>query len=137
MQGLATTNESTLEIISAYAAPQQGIQAVETTPGWYVVGGFRMPQTARARLELVGAVSGEGLTMRARLFSLKEGAVGPVTGSLVTLNATTTTRALSGAFELTGGQGADYQMQVEVVGGAEDDDYGSLLSLQLMNEDSI
>jgi len=48
MEGLKVGPEEILEIISTYTATEQAIPAVTVSPGWYVVGAFKM----RASLEI-------------------------------------------------------------------------------------
>lgn len=135
MQAIALGPTGTVEIVSVYAAANQIIDAVEDTPGWNVVGGFRMPVSYSARLELIGAVSMIGLTMRARLFDLTTAL--PVGGTTVEITATGDTRVVSGEIELVGGR--LYQMQVEVTGvdltpleGLPIDGFGTVKSAQLV-----
>ncbi len=131
MNGLPLTDKAELEVLTAYAAPEQPVLAVEETPGWFVVGAFHMPLKAQVRLELIGSVSEEGLTMRARLFCITEGALGPIAASVFSLDDTITARALSATFELVGGR--DYQMQVEVTGAVGVERFGSVMSLMTIN----
>ncbi len=113
---IGLTNENQVEIISAYSAPEFQIPAVEDEPGWYVIGGFHLPVSSSAMLDVIGLVSEDGLTLSARLFDLNTNAV--VSGSLVEITGTFDTRALSGSVELTGNR--LFQIQAQVVGPAVD-----------------
>ncbi len=122
MKGFGLTSRPTLEVLSAYSAPQQDIESVAATPGWHVIGAFPMPATAELRLELIGLVSGAGLTLRARFFDLTAGA--PVAGSEASITATTDTLQLGPVVELTGGH--LYQMQAECTGGGASDEVATV-----------
>jgi hypothetical protein len=130
MPGLGLTQTPEFEVLATYSAPEQVIPAVEATPGWYVVGAFRMPVSAEVRAEVFGSVSDASLTMRARLFCITPGSVAPVSGSTVTITSATDVRALSGLFTLPAG---DYQMQVEVVGGVDDALFGSIKNMTVIS----
>ena len=131
MSGLLLTDNPELEVLTAYAAPEQPVSAVEESPGWFVIGAFHMPLTAQVRLELLGSVSEEGLFMRARLFCITEGQLGPIAASVFSLEDTTTVRKLSATFQLVGGR--DYQMQIEVTGAEGPTSFGSVMSLMAIN----
>ena len=122
MKGFGLTSRPSIEVLSAYSAPQDDIESVATTPGWHVVGAFPMPLTAELRLELVGLVSEAGLTMRARFFDVTDNA--PVASSDASITATVDTRALGPVIELEGGH--LYQIQVEVTGGGDPDQFGTM-----------
>lgn len=113
MKGHGLTSRPSLEVLSAYSAPQTDIESVATTPGWHVIGAFKMPTSAELRLELIGFVSGAGLTLRARFFDVTAGA--PVASSEASITATTDTIALGPVVTLTGGR--LYQIQAECTGG--------------------
>jgi hypothetical protein len=113
VKGYGLTSRPGIEVLSAYSAPQTDIESVATTPGWHVVGAFKMPLTAELRLELIGFVSGAGLTLRARFFDVTAGA--PVASSEASTTATTDTIALGPVVTLTGGH--LYQIQAECTGG--------------------
>lgn len=125
MRTIALTSGQTVEIISSFAATNKSIPAVSASPGWHVVGSFRVPVEAKGRLDVVGIVSSGSLTMRVRLFDLTT--AGVVAGSLSELaSATVDTYARSGTFVIPGGR--LYQVQAEVTGGAG---FGVLKSAQL------
>lgn len=127
MKTIALTTGKTVEVISAYAAPATPINAVVESPGWNVVGAFRVPVSAKGRLEIVGIVSDADLVMTARLYDLT--AVEVVGGSIAQVDGETTdTFARSGVFEFIGGH--VYQVQAEVVGDVSDG-YGVLKSAQV------
>jgi hypothetical protein len=123
-KGFGLTQTPEIEVLAAYAAPQGEIPAVEESPGWYVVGAFRLELTTTLRVELIGCVSAEGLTMRARLFDLT--AVAPVASMQASLSALTDEAAYSARVELTGNR--IYQIQVEVTGAVGADKFGVLRS---------
>jgi len=117
MQGFALTQEQIIEVLSVYATAEQYLDAVAATPGWYVIGAFTMPATAELRVDMIGAVSDDALlTLRARLYCVTPGAIGPVSGSEASLNTEADSQAFSGVVSLTGGR--TYQFQAEVTGGA-------------------
>lgn len=122
MKGFGLTSRPTLEVLSAYSAPQTDIESVATTPGWHVIGAFKMPLTAELHLELIGFVSGAGLTLRARFFDLTAGA--PVASSEASITATTDTIAIGPTIELTGGH--LYQIQAECTGGGASDEFATV-----------
>jgi hypothetical protein len=124
MRGFALKQTAELAVLSAYAAPVQTIPAVATTPGWYVMGAFFLESSAELRLEVIGLVSDVDLTMRARLFDMTTNE--PVGDISVSVRSLTDTRVLSGFAKLTGGR--LYQIQVEVTGGAGEDQFGVLRS---------
>jgi hypothetical protein len=130
MPGLGLTQIPEFEVLATYSAPEQVIPAVEATPGWYVVGAFRMPASAEVKAEVYGSVSDDSLAMRGRLFNITPGSVGPVSGSTVTITSTTDVRALSGLFTLPAG---DYQMQIEVTGDEGEELFGSLKNMTVIS----
>jgi hypothetical protein len=103
---------TTVEIISAYTATNQQLPAVPAEPGWYVVGTFYLPISARARLEIIGSVSDAGLTLRGRIFDMTDGA--EISGSHAETSSVLDDRETSGFVDLTGGR--VYQIQAEVIG---------------------
>lgn len=133
--GLALTPDLEVQVLSAYVAGLHDIDAVVATPGWYVAGAFRMPETEDVRLEIIGNVSDVSLTLRSRLFAVRadDGTViaAPVSGSLAQLSVTVTSRALSGIFTLPGG--VLYEIQFEIVGGASTSLFGNLVAAQVSN----
>jgi hypothetical protein len=122
MKGFALTSRPSFEVLSAYSAPQQDIESVAATPGWHVIGAFPMPLTSALHLEMIGLVSGAGLTLRARFFDLTANA--PVAGSDVSLTATVDTKVNGPTVELTGGR--VYQIQAEVTGGGDPEEFGTV-----------
>lgn len=127
MRTVALTTGQSVEVISAYAAPMTPIDAVTASPGWVVVGAFRVPVSAKGRLEIVGLLSDAALSMTVRLFDLTT--VAGVGGSIAQIDgATLDTFARSGVFDFVGGH--VYQVQAEVVGSAVGG-FGVLKSAQL------
>jgi hypothetical protein len=129
LQGLKLTQGPEVEILSAYAASHQEIAAVAATPGWYVIGVFYMIATSAVRLEIVGSVTHDSLTMKARLFDV--GAAEVVSGCAVELTGPVTNRRLSAPFSLPGAK--LYQIQVEVTGSSGADRFGVLSTASLVN----
>ncbi len=128
-QSVATTTQTHVEIIAAYAATNQEVDAVEEAPAWVVVGAFYMPKTFSCKLELIGSVSLAGTEMIARLYNVTDAAV--VSGSITpVIDGTTDERQLSGAFELLGAK--LYQMQVQVIN-ADITQWGIARSVALTN----
>lgn len=127
MEGIALGTAELLEVLSTYSAAEQPIPAVTASPGWHVVGAFRMPVTFECRFSLIGSVSKSGLTLRARLFDVT--AAAPVSGTASTASLVDA-YATSPATELEGGH--IYQMQVEVTGDEGDDSFGSLKAMHLI-----
>jgi hypothetical protein len=110
---IATTNATTVMVISAYAASNQQLPAVASPPSWVVIGGFYMPMTETTRLEAVGSVAGGATGLSVRFFDVADAV--PVDGSLTeTIASAVDVRALSGAFELVGGK--VYQVQAQCIG---------------------
>lgn len=125
LSGLALTKEETIEILSLYSSSAEQIGAVSAEPGWNCIGAFPMPVTADIRLDALGSVSDDSLTMTIRLFDVTEGSVGPVSGSEVRINSTMPdTQAFSGAFTLAGSH--SYQVQCQVVGAVGDGFFGNV-----------
>lgn len=112
MQSIATTTGARVEVISAYAATNQTVDAVDEVSAWNVIGSFYLPLTTSARVELVGLVSGAPLVLSMRLFDLT--AAAPVSGTTVAVDGTAEERAVSGTVQLQGGR--IYQFQAEVLG---------------------
>lgn len=122
MKGFALASRPSLEVLSAYSAPQADIESVAATPGWNVVGAFPMPLSAALHLEMVGLVSEVGLTLRARFFDLTANA--PVASSEASLTATVDTKVAGPTVELVGGH--LYQIQAEVTGGGDPEQFGTV-----------
>lgn len=120
--GLALTLEQTIEIVSMYSSSDRSISAVATAPGWYVVGGFPLDVSVRARIDLLALVSDVSLVLTARLYCVTPGFEGEVPNTRVAVTSMIDTRVLSGYADLTGGR--VYQMQAQVVGNAGADYYG-------------
>jgi hypothetical protein len=130
MLGFALTTEQIIEILSAYSAPSQEIEAVAATPGWHVIGALRMPVTFDGlQLTAIGSVSDASLTMRVRLYCITPGFVGPVSGASLTIASTTDVSAESGLFDLVGQR--LYQFQAEVTGDVGDGLFGVIESASL------
>jgi hypothetical protein len=128
MEGLALTAEALIEVLSTYSSTDKVVPAVPATPGWFVVGAFTLKVSAKAVLALIGSVSNASLTMHARLFDLT--ALVPVSGTIALTDLSDAQRT-SPELSLVGGH--VYQMQVEVLGDAGDDNFGSVKSLQLVS----
>jgi len=126
MEGLKLSVDELIEVISTYTATEQAIMAVAASPGWYAVGAFKMRATLAVFLGGVVSVSHASLTLRARLFDLT--AAVPVEIQLATQELVDTYTS-SGEAELVGGH--IYQMQIEVVGNAGEQYFGSMKSLTL------
>lgn len=113
MQSVALGQNVDVEIISAYTATNQPIQAVASAPAWNVIGAFYMPADASVKLECIGFVTLAGVELSCRLFDVAGAA--PVSGSdTAVIDGTVTERQVSGAFELTGRK--LYQIQAQVIG---------------------
>lgn len=126
MEGLKLSFDELVEVISTYTATEQAIQAVTASPGWYVVGAFKMRASLNVFLSGVVSVSDASLTLRARLFDLTDKVPVPIqlaTQSIIDAYAS------SGSAELVGQH--IYQMQIEVVGNAGEQYFGSMKSLTL------
>lgn len=123
---LGLSNNSGVQIVAAYSTGQQVVQAVAESPGWHVLGGFHLTQSVTCRLEALGQVSGEGLTLRVRLWDMS--AVQAV-GAPVQIVSLTPVRRLGGQVSLTGGR--HYQIQVECVGGSTEADFGLVPAVTL------
>lgn len=126
MEGLKLGPDELIEVLSTYTATEQAIPAVGGTPGWYVVGAFRMRASFEIILQGVLCVSHASLTIRARLFDVT--AREPVAIQLAT-QSTVDEYVQSGATVLVGLH--VYQMQVEVTGNSGEDYFGSMKSLSL------
>jgi hypothetical protein len=126
---MALTPEDLLEVLSVYSALEQAIPAVAATPGWYVVGAFSLRVSYDVRFQVIASVSDASLTLNARLFDMSSTPPAPVAGVLSLQDLVDAVRT-SQVVSLTGGH--LYQMQVEVVGDAGEDFFGSLKSMQLV-----
>jgi hypothetical protein len=113
--GIALTPEQIIEILSMYSSSAERVDAVAVAPGWTVIGGFPMPQTATIRISALGSVSDVALTMSFRLYRTDVGFAGVVAGSSVVITSLTDVENFSSLFELPRGQ---YQVQCQVVGAA-------------------
>jgi hypothetical protein len=101
----------------------QTVAAVASAPGWVTVGAFYLPITLSAvRLEAIGLVSAGGLTGTVRLYDPTTGTDAPVSGSDAQFTDTSSTRATSGVFSLTGHR--HYLLQAQVVGAVGADKFG-------------
>src|SRR5690606_30939357 len=96
------------------------------SPGWHVLGGFHLTKSVTCRLEALGQVSGEGLTLRVRLWDMSALAA---VGTPVQIISVPPVRRLGGQVSLTGGR--HYQIQVECVGGSTEADFGLVPSVSL------
>jgi hypothetical protein len=112
VKGYAIAERPSIEILAAGTSSQDDIESVAATPGWQVIYSFYLPTTVPLRLEMHGAVSVAGLTMRARFFDLADNV--PLTDSYAVITDTNDTRATSGLMTLQGLR--SYQIQVEVTG---------------------
>lgn len=126
MQTIGLGQNTQVEIISAYAATNQQLDAVAVAPAWAPIGGFYMPATARVQLELIGLVSDTDNVISVQLFDVA--AAEYVSGSeTLALSADVTSRSVSGAFELAGGR--VYEMHAQVIGPSG---FGIVRSAQLI-----
>lgn len=123
---LSLSSSASVQIVAAYSTGQQVVQAVAVSPGWVVLGGFHLTQSVTCRLEALGQVSGEGLTLRVRLWDMR--ALEPV-GSPVQIVSLAPVRRLGGQVSLTGGR--HYQVQAECVGGSTEADFGVVPAVTL------
>jgi hypothetical protein len=131
MEGLKLGPDELLEVISTFSATEQAVPAVAASPGWFVVGAFRMRVTMRIVLSAIVSVSSTALTLRGRLFDMTAAAPVPIflsTASMVDAYVQ------SGPAELTGGH--IFQMQVEVVGGDGEVFFGSVKNVGLIAADA-
>lgn len=117
---------ASVEVLSAYYAPQGYVAAVAEGPGWHVIGGFFLQKTTKARLDVFGLVSEAGLTCTVRLFDLED--LEPVSG-VVTITSQTSARALGSQAALVGNR--NYQIQAQCVGGGAETDFAVLHSVTL------
>ena len=124
MQGFALTLEQIIEIISVYATADQTIDAVAATPGWHVIGAFKMPASFNVQIDVIGSVSDAPLVLNVRLFDVTPGSVGPVSGSTASTTSESDVPFTSGVVGLLGGH--TYQFQAETTGGASSSLYGSV-----------
>ena len=133
MLGIGATDDVQVEVISAYSASSDSVQAVVSTPGWTVIGSTHISVGYQVRVEVTGSCSKGTLIMHVRLYDVTLSAV--VSGSSVTLDSTTEVRSTSGEFTITGGH--VYQYQVEVVlkeaGTVDGTDFGIVNSATLIN----
>lgn len=119
MTGFAVEQATSLEIIAAWVAPKRTVPAVESTPGWYVVGEYFLPKSTTARLDVIASVSHESLTCRVRLWEVESRT--PVPGTVI-VQSTVGVRALGPGVSLVGGR--RYQVQAECIGNTGDDRFG-------------
>lgn len=123
---LGLSNNSGVQIVAAYSTGKEVVQAVAESPGWHVLGGFHLTKSVTCRLEALGQVSAEGLTLRVRLWDMT--ALEPV-GSPVQIVSLAPVRRLGGQVSLTGGR--HYQVQAECVGGGTEADFGVVPAVTL------
>ena len=113
MTTLALGQNTTVEVISAYAATNQQLAAVAVAPAWEIIGAFWMPREASVSLDIIGSVTLAGVQMKGRLFDVADAV--PVSGSdTAIIDGTVDERQFSGAFLLPGGK--LYQIQAQVIG---------------------
>ena len=132
MEGLKLGPDEIIEIIATYTATSQSIPAMGETPGWFVVGAFRMRVNYAVALAAIVSVSDESLTLRARLFDMT--AALPVAIHLAT-QSMVDEYVQSGPADLDGGH--VYQMQVEVTGNSGLDYFGSAKAISLITGEMV
>ena len=121
--GLSQTLAPIVELSADIFVGKMSIEAVEATPGWHVLGEYRVPKTTPALLYAILCVSASGLTVRVRFWSVDDAVAldSPVVStSLVPAYVT------SGEVTLEGGK--RYQIQAECTGATGDDKFGTILS---------
>lgn len=123
---LSLSDTTSVQIVAAYSTGKEVVQAVAESPGWVVLGGFHLVRSVTCRLEALGQVSGEGLTLRVRLWDMS---TLQAVGSPVQIVSVPPVRRLGGQVSLTGGR--HYQVQAECVGGSTEADFGVVPSVTL------
>lgn len=117
----------TSSALAAYFTGHRAVQAVEDSPGWHVLGGFHLDHSVTCRLEALGQVSAEGLTLRVRLWDTQDL---QVVGDPVQITSTYLMRSLGSQISLEGGR--TYQIQAECVGGDSEAEFGVVPSVALL-----
>lgn len=125
-ESYATQEATSFEVVSAYAASRQTIPSYIEDPSWQVIGAFFLPLTGDARVDALGSVSENGLTLKVRLFDLTT--LLPVPGEVVIVS-TSPTRALGPVVGLTGGR--SYQIQAMCTGGNSTSKFATLDTVSL------
>jgi hypothetical protein len=121
--GLSQTLAPIVELSADIFVGKTTIAAVEASPGWHVLGEYRIPKSTPALLYAILCVSASGLTARVRFWCVDDAEAldSPVVStSLVPAHVT------SGEVNLEGGK--RYQIQAECTGAAGDDKFGVILS---------
>jgi hypothetical protein len=131
VEGLKLGPDELLEVITTFSATEQAVPAVAATPGWFVVGAFRMRASMRILLSAIVSVSDTALTLRGRLFDLTAAVPVPI---FLSTQSMVDEYVQSGPAELTGGH--VYQMQVEVVGDGGEEFFGSVKNVGLVAADA-
>ena len=128
MRGIQIQDSSSGVKVSSLAVENETVPAVASTPGWHVLCDVSVIVSSNVSLEVVGRVSSAGLTMNARLFDYSSAAA--VASSSVAITATSDDTQTSSAVALV--EGNIYQIQVEVVGGADAANFGTVTSATLV-----
>lgn len=110
-QGFAVEEATTIEVVAAWTVPKTVVSCVAASPGWEVLGQYRLPKSCVARLEVIHLTTHEDLTSRVRLWDSTAGE--PVSGAVST-SSTEPTHSLGGKVQLIGGH--SYQVQAECTG---------------------
>lgn len=130
--GFALTSASSVEVLAAYSAPRTTVLAVESTPGWQVVGAFYLPKTTTARVDALIMVSDPSLTCRVRLYDSTVGAIASrVVPGYASTSSIDLARKLGPVVTLTGGH--LYQLQCEVTGDEGDGLFGVVHTATITN----
>src|SRR5690606_41415316 len=75
MSGFAVEKASSAEVVAAWTVPQSVVTAVNSAPGWGSIGEYYLPKSVTARLDLVGLVSADDLTLHMRLWDVTAAAL--------------------------------------------------------------
>ncbi len=113
MRSIGLTGGTEVEIITAYTATNQPVDAVVAGPAWVVIGAFYMPMGGQVQLEAIGLVSLGTVALTLKLFDVT--AADDVSGSLTAqISSLLDSRAVSGSFNVVGGR--VYQIQAQAIG---------------------
>jgi hypothetical protein len=119
MSGFAVEPVDALEVVAAWVAPKKTIPAVESSPGWFVLGEYFLPKSTMAFLDVAGCVSHESLTLRVRLWDVEAKAAVP---GVAEIRSVAGQRSKGVRVQLIGNR--SYQVQAECTGAVGDDRFG-------------
>lgn len=119
--GLSQTLAPIVELSADIFVGKSTIEAVAASPGWHVLGEYRVPKTTPALLYAILCVSASGLTARVRFWCVDDAVA---LDSPVVSTSLAPAYVTSGEINLEGGK--RYQIQAECTGAEGDDQFASI-----------